>query len=100
VLRWLAGDHLGSTAVTAYADGVKGAELRYEAFGETRYAWGDTPTTRRFTGQVEDDTIGLYFYNARYYDAALGRFVQADTIVPEPADPQSFNRYSYVRNNP
>jgi hypothetical protein len=26
--------------------------------------------------------------------------VQADTIVPSPADPQSFNRYSYVRNNP
>jgi RHS repeat-associated protein len=100
VLRWLAGDHLGSTAVTAYADGVKGTELRYEAFGETRYAWGDTPTTRRFTGQVEDDTIGLYFYNARYYDAALGRFVQADTVVPGPTDPQAFNRYSYVRNNP
>ncbi len=33
-------------------------------------------------------------------DAALGRFVQADTIVPNPADPQALNRYSYVNNRP
>jgi|GEM_PF-3192483 len=40
---------------------------------------------RRFTGQVLDDAAGgLYFYNARYYDPALGRFIQADTIVPQP----------------
>jgi len=42
----------------------------------------------------------LYFYNARYYDSALGRFIQADTIVPSPANPQSLNRYSYVLNSP
>lgn len=40
------------------------------------------------------------YYGARYYDATLGRFTQADTIVPNPMDPQSLNRYSYVRNNP
>jgi hypothetical protein len=40
------------------------------------------------------------YYGARYYDAALGRFVQADTIVPNPANPQDLNRYAYVRNNP
>jgi hypothetical protein len=42
----------------------------------------------------------LYFYNARYYDPSLGRFLQADTIVPNPANPQSLNRYSYVLNSP
>ena len=36
----------------------------------------------------------------RYYDAALGRFISADTIVPDPNDPQTFNRYAYVLNNP
>ncbi|WP_423226072.1 RHS repeat-associated core domain-containing protein [Candidatus Amarolinea aalborgensis] len=56
---------------------------------------------RRFTGQVLDDAAGgLYFYNARYYDPALGRFIQADTIVPQPVNPQSLNRYSYAANNP
>ncbi len=57
------------------------------------------PTSYRFTGQRED-TTGLYFYNARYYDPVVGRFAQADTIVPQPGNPQSFNRYSYTLNNP
>ncbi len=99
VLHYLLGDHLGSTALTAYDDGVRGAELRYKAWGETRFAWESTPTTFQYTGQRNDAIIGLYFYNARYYDGALGRFIQADTIVPNPADPQALNRYSYVRNN-
>lgn len=42
----------------------------------------------------------MYYYNARYYDPQIGRFISADTIVPYPTDPQSFNRYSYCRNNP
>jgi len=100
VLHYLLGDHLGSTALTAYDDGVRGAELRYRAWGETRYAWESTPTTFQYTGQRNDAIIGLLFYNARYYDSALGRFIQADTIVPNPAHPQDLNRYSYAANNP
>jgi RHS repeat-associated protein len=46
-----------------------------------------------------DDT-GLYYYGARYYDAEIGRFISADSIVPDPMNPQAFNRYSYVLNNP
>lgn len=38
--------------------------------------------------------------NARYYLSGMGRFLSADTIVPSPTNPQSFNRYSYVYNNP
>jgi len=37
---------------------------------------------------------------ARYYDAAQGRFISADSVVPNANDPQSLNRYAYVRNNP
>jgi len=36
----------------------------------------------------------------RWYDPALGRWLQADSIVPEPGNPQALNRYSYVYNNP
>ncbi len=39
-------------------------------------------------------------YNARHYDPLVGRFISADTIVPDPANPQNLNRYSYVTNNP
>jgi RHS repeat-associated protein len=74
------------------------AQARHSA--PARYTSGTTPTSRRFTGQIEDAAIGLYFYNARYYDPALGRFAQADTIVPSPGNPQSLNRYSYVLNSP
>jgi hypothetical protein len=38
--------------------------------------------------------------NARYYVSSIGRFASADTIVPNPADPQSYNRFSYAYNNP
>ena len=95
------GQTLGGTNVTA--NGTNGAELGrvlYRPWGETRLSSGSTPTTWRFTGQREDATIGLYFYNARYLDPQLGRFVQPDTIVPEPGNPQGLNRYSYVLNNP
>ena len=37
---------------------------------------------------------------ARWYDAALGRWLSADTLVPKPENPQSLNRYAYVRNSP
>lgn len=37
---------------------------------------------------------------ARYYEPTAGRFVSADAIVQSPTDPQSLNRYAYVRNNP
>jgi hypothetical protein len=85
------------------------------------------PTRYRFTAQRFDDRLGLYDYNARYYDAAIGRFISADTYVPGqehmaltvdfheqifllwtrdhptgqgPFTAQSLNRYTYVQNNP
>jgi hypothetical protein len=42
----------------------------------------------------------LMDYNARYYDPWLGRFVNADTVVPNPGAPKDLNRYAYAGNNP
>jgi len=53
-----------------------------------------------YTGQEIDKSTGLYFYQSRFYDPDIGRFIQADTVIPEPADGQTFNRYTYVNNNP
>jgi RHS repeat-associated protein len=103
-LNFLLGDHLGSTSITADSAGLKVAEIRYKAWGESRYATGATPTTMQYTGQRHESGLGgpegLYYYGARWYDPAVGRFVQADTVVSNPGNPQSFNRYSYVLNNP
>ncbi len=74
--------------------------MRYKAWGEDRYTSGTIPTTYRYTGQRQEAALGLYFYDARWYDPSLGRFVQPDTIQPDPGDPQNLNRFSYVRNNP
>ncbi len=71
-----------------------------EAFGESRSPTGTTPTTFRFTGQREQSEIGLYFYNARWYDSSLGRFTSPDTIVPGAGNPLAWDRFAYTLNNP
>jgi len=98
ILTYLHGDHLGSASMTTNALGGVGDEMRYYPYGETRH--GSMSTDRRFTGQREETAIGLYDYKARYYDPVIGRFIQADTIVPEPRNPQALNRYAYVYGNP
>ena len=98
-LRWLLTDHLGGTSVTVTGTAETG-ELRYHPFGATRYTSGTTPTSQRYTGQREEGALGLYFYGARWYDPALGRFVQPDTLVPQPGDAADWDRFAYVRNNP
>jgi RHS repeat-associated protein len=74
--------------------------VRYKAFGATRFTSGATPTTFRYTGQREEAGLGLYYYGARWYDPALGRFIQADTIVPNPGDAQAYDRHAYGYGNP
>jgi RHS repeat-associated protein len=54
----------------------------------------------KYTGKEKDTSTGLYYYEARYYDPTLARFISADTIVPNPRDPQDLNRYTYAGNNP
>ena len=57
-------------------------------------------TTIKFTSQELDEETGLYYYRSRFYDPSLGRFLTPDTIVPDCTNPQAFNRYAYVLNNP
>ncbi|GEM_PF-6010374 len=47
-----------------------------------------------------DADLGLMDYKARFYSTVLNRFIQPDTIVPDPTNSQSWNRYSYTINNP
>jgi RHS repeat-associated protein len=75
--------------------------MRYKAWGEQRYAEGAAPTEFHFTGQRELSVLGLHFYGARWYDSLLGRFIQADTVVPlESQGVQAWDRYAYTNNNP
>ena len=56
-------------------------------------------TDRRHTGQALDNRTGLMYYRARWYDPRLGRFIQADTIVPGAGHPQALSRYAYTLEN-
>src|SRR5574340_1485943 len=85
---------------TVDANGSPVGMMRYTAFCETRLANGATNTDYRYTGQREEAELGLYFYNARWYDPSLGRFIQPDSLIPNPGNPMDWDRYAYVRNNP
>lgn len=93
-------DHLGGTSVVTDSSGNKVEQMFYKPFGELVEDVGTVSVTHKYTGQELDAETDLYFYNARYYNPGIGRFVSADTIVPHPFNPQSLNRYSYVLNNP
>ena len=95
-------DHLGSSNVVTDRSGNLVQHMEYTPFGETRCSLdlGQSINSFLYTGQEYDAEIGLYYYNARYYDSKIGRFIQPDTLIPNPADSQAYNRYAYVRNNP
>ncbi|MBI1879535.1 MAG: RHS repeat-associated core domain-containing protein [Chloroflexi bacterium] len=90
---------MGSVSLTTNASGGLVSQSRYLPYGETR--WGSSgPTDFGFTGQRNEAGFGLMDYGARYYSPGLGRFVSPDTVVPGAGNPQAWNRYSYVGNNP
>lgn len=84
------------------ASGTLLSEQRYLSFGEVRADVGTaiTQTDFGYTGQRNLGGMGLMDYNARFYSPTLGRFIQPDTIVPNYAYPQTYNRYTYSYNNP
>ncbi len=100
---WFIADHLGSTSLSLDANGNEIANTRqkYYPFGETR-GTATSPTDRQFTGQRrEDPALGsLYDYGARFYSPGIMRFISADTIVPDPTNPQAWNRFTYTFDNP
>ena len=93
-------DHQGSAALLTDTSGNQVQSTAYLPFGGTFQTAGSKTTSWRYTGQRQDDSTGLYYYNARYYDPTIGRFLTPDTIVQSPYDPQFLNRYAYCRNNP
>ncbi|SFC89679.1 toxin TcdB middle/N-terminal domain-containing protein [Pseudoalteromonas denitrificans] len=98
-------DHLGSVlAVTSNAKVVQA--FYYKAFGEqvdmTENAFGPYKRYARqgYTGHEMLNGLNVIHMNGRIYDPTLGRFLQADPNIQAPSNSQSYNRYSYVLNNP
>ena len=115
--EYLVADPLGSTRLVLDATGAPKERLDYLPFGEeipapngsrgSLYSTGVYPSapdieSQKFTGKERDAETGLDFFGARYFSAAQGRFTSPDAPFADqsPADPQSWNMYAYVRNNP
>lgn len=72
---------------------------RYTPFGKRRGA-DDLPfTDRGFLGKTEDDSTGLTYLSARYYDPSIAKFISTDPLL-DLRNPQFANAYSYAGNNP
>jgi RHS repeat-associated protein len=102
-------DHLGSTRVMTTATGTACYEVDYLPYGteNTPSGFSNTCSTRyRFTGYERDletaagTSAGNDYAFARYYNSRLGRFMSGDPLDGDITDPQTLNRYAYVRNNP
>ena|GEM_PF-1194677 len=96
-LTYLHSDHLGSVSLATTSNGNIASQQYFDPWGKVK-SGGIGQTSLNYTGQRLDGT-GLLYYNARYYDPALGKFLTPDTEIPG-ADSQNQNRYTYVRNNP
>jgi RHS repeat-associated protein len=103
-MQYYHGNHLHSASVITDGYGNTKETIEYHPYGTYRLRTdldASFPNVNyTFTDQEEDDEAGLLNYKARLYDPLLGRFISADSIVPEPGNLQAYNRYSYCLNNP
>lgn len=86
-------DQLGGVIGTANSAGTSTAIYSYGPYGEPNIAIG---IRFRYTGQQFIGSLNLYYYKARFYSPALGRFLQTDPI----GTTDDLNLYAYVGNNP
>jgi len=99
--RYFHADHLGSINAVTDDNAVVLARYAFDPFGARIPLYGDVNASRHgFTGHEHLPEVGLIHMNGRVYDPVLGRFLSADPQIQFPDNLQSYNRYSYVMNNP
>jgi RHS repeat-associated protein len=110
---YLTMDSLGTPRVVTGADGSVKARHDYLPFGEEVSAGTGGRTTQqgyvvdnvkqKFTQKERDVETGLDYFGARYYASTQGRFTSADPMFATKEsflNPQRWNLYVYVNNNP
>lgn len=101
-------DHQGSTTTITDAAGKSVQQFIYDPWGKQTAVYNTgllanyiaPAATKGYTGHEHISHLDLIHMNGRIYDATIGRFMQADPFIQAPTDTQSYNRYSYVKNNP
>ena len=94
-------DVQGSTTSILDEDGAGELSYEYDDFGETEINGNSVFQNEIcYTGGIYDETTGLYYLNARYYDPENGRFLTEDTYRGELNEPDTLHLYVYCKNNP
>lgn len=102
-------DHLGTPRVVSDDGGALAGQHDYFPFGLelSGNPTEESPASLRFTGHerdaLGDELTALDYMHARFYSAAWGRFLSVDPVLDMKRamrEPQGWNRYSYVMNNP
>ncbi len=89
-------DGLGTVTDLTDSVGATAKSYSYDAYGNILDSPGTVEQSYTYTGREFDSETGLYYYRARYYDAATGRFLQKDMVGIK----RGSNLYSYLRDNP
>jgi RHS repeat-associated protein len=88
-------DQLGSTRLLTNQAGATAATYTYDAYGNLTSHTGTSDTPLRWNGQYQDNTSGLYYLRARYYDPASAQLLTRDPLVDITQQP-----YGYADANP
>ncbi len=109
-VSYLTNDHLGSPRINTDANGAVTARHDYQPFGEeiatsqriTGVGYNSDEIRKKFTSYERDTETDLDYAKARMFGSSLGRFTSPDPSMLSMSgnNPQSFNRYVYVMNNP
>ena len=102
-------DHLGSTSLSLSDNGTVTEQLVNYPYGnprmEQRAASAISGADYKFTGKERDLESGLQYFESRYLENSLGRFISVDPLVGQMGNnnliiPQSLNLYAYAKDNP
>ena len=94
-------DIQGSTSSLVKEDGSADATYQYTDFGETTIQGDDQAKNEVcYTGGIYDQSTGLYYLNARYYNPEDGRFMTEDTYRGDTTKSETGHLYVYCANNP
>lgn len=108
-LLWTHSDRIGSVIAMTDIGGNLVERLAYDSWGKRRALNGaedigniidGVKDNKGFTGHEMLDKLDLVHMNGRIYDPFTARFMSADPIIQDPLHSQSYNRYTYVWNNP
>jgi RHS repeat-associated protein len=95
-------DHLGTERARASVAGMVYETCTSLPFGDSLTCSNVDSSPLHFTGKERDVESGLDNFGARYFGSSMGRLLSPDDPFADQDtnDPQSWNLYSYVRNNP